>query len=778
MGPRRGVCMKMNARDDAGCGIEDEDLAALERFDLIHRTLVALMYNFVPRSGHPGGSVSAGRIMQALLFVTMDTDVARPALLDQDCMVLGAGHKAMGLYALLALQDEVLCQAMPALIPTGSRERLRLEDLLGFRRNPTQDTPLFLRYSSRALDGHPTPATPTVHVATGPSGVGLAMGVGLALGLADCHGEHSPRVHVIEGEGGLTPGRVSEAMACASASELRNLVLHVDFNQATIDSNRCCRSGRTPGDYVQWDPAELAYLNDFNVIEVDDGFDLRLIVRAQRAAMEPPGTQPTCIVYRTVKGWRYGIEGKASHGAGHAFCSPAFYKALEPFEQTFGILFDRFDEEATTARLVEQAYMDSLLVVRRALAGDGDTTRRIAAFVERSRARLAQRRRDPRPDAPRLARMYEDPDVMSSRTPDALFLAPGTSIALREQLGRSLGHLDRISSGAILGAAADLLDSTSLSLLGEGHEHGFFAATSRPGSRLVSAGGICEDAMAGVMAGVSSTGERMGVASSYAAFLAPLSHIAARCHAIGQQARREVTGEPANPVLMIMGHASLKTGEDGPTHADPQPLQMYQENFPQGSCITLTPWEPSEVWPLLSAAIRARPAVVAAFVTRPAEVVPDRVTLGIPPAELSTQGVVRVRRAHQGHPGRAVAVVIQGSGVATEFFLGVLPELDASGLALDVILVTSVELYDRLEPEQRRAIVEPGLTDRAMGITDFTLPTLYRFVTSAEGREASLHPFRQGAYLGSGRADRVLAQAGLDAASQLRTVLQWAEKGR
>jgi len=36
------------------------------------------------------------------------------------------------------------------------------------------------------------------------------------------------------------------------------------------------------------------------------------------------------VVYRTVKGWQYGIEGRASHGAGHGLCSDGFYAALQP----------------------------------------------------------------------------------------------------------------------------------------------------------------------------------------------------------------------------------------------------------------------------------------------------------------------------------------------------------------------------------------------------------------------------------------------------------------
>ena len=36
-------------------------------------------------------------------------------------------------------------------------------------------------------------------------------------------------------------------------------------------------------------------------------------------------------------------------------------------------------------------------------------------------------------------------------------------------------------------------------------------------------------------------------------------------------------------------------------NADPQALQLLQENFAPGGAITLTPWEPAEVWPLYAA---------------------------------------------------------------------------------------------------------------------------------------------------------------------------------
>ena len=43
------------------------------------------------------------------------------------------------------------------------------------------------------------------------------MWLGLAFSLRDHYGEDAPKVHLLEGEGGLTPGRVYEAVASASA---------------------------------------------------------------------------------------------------------------------------------------------------------------------------------------------------------------------------------------------------------------------------------------------------------------------------------------------------------------------------------------------------------------------------------------------------------------------------------------------------------------------------------------------------------------------------------
>ncbi|MCX5783729.1 MAG: hypothetical protein NTW04_04760, partial [Elusimicrobia bacterium] len=277
--------------------IPPSDANFFEDIDLIYRSLCAALYNYVPGSGHPGGSISSGRIVQNLIFETMDYDFSDPDRQDADIISYAAGHKAMGLYAVWALRNELVRIGGGTL--AAEKRQIRLEDLLGFRRNPTQGTSLFKKFRVKPLDGHPTCATPFVKVATGASGVGLGSSAGLALAAMDIYPDNPPFVNIIEGEGGMTPGRVHETIASAATIQLKNVILHIDWNQASIDSERVCPENGKPGDYVQWTPAELMRLHDWNVIAVADGHDFSQINAAQKLAKNIPNNQPTAIVYRT-----------------------------------------------------------------------------------------------------------------------------------------------------------------------------------------------------------------------------------------------------------------------------------------------------------------------------------------------------------------------------------------------------------------------------------------------------------------------------------------------
>lgn len=752
--------------------LTENDVAQLEKLDAVYRTLCAMLYNYVPMSGHPGGSISSGRIVASLLFDTMSVDLGDPDRDDADVLSYAAGHKALGLYAMYALRNELVRLAAPDLLPA-AESQLRLEDLLGFRRNPDNDTPFFHELGSKALDGHPTPSTPFVKLATGASGVGMASSLGLAAAMNDWFGDDAPFVHILEGEGGLTPGRAAEALAFAGTASLKNAIVHVDWNQSSIDSDRVTREGDTPGDYVQWDPCELFYMHDWNVIYVPDGTDFQRIVAAQQRALAITNGQPTAIVYRTTKGWHYGIEGRASHGAGHKLCSAGFFTSL-PIESDLELPrcgeITQCDNGHDAAK-VEQCFRAALMSVRNYLANDRELGWFIADRVAAARERLDAARRQQRADAPSIDDAYTLASIAT--LPRELELQAGSETTLRAQLGKSIGFLNKFSGGAFFVAAADLLGSTSISEGAKEFPSAFFNAKSARESRTLSTGGICEDAMSGILTGISTFGKHIGVGASYGAFLAPLGHIAARLHAIGNQARFERTGSPARPTILICGHAGLKTGEDGPTHADPQPLQLLQENFPPGAMITLTPWEPSEIWPLLSAALSRRPSVIAPFVTRPNERVLDREALGLAPASEAVKGVYLLRKARG---QRAATIVLQESGVAYAFVTEALPMLQRDGVEVDAYYVASAELFDLLPPAERERIFPEERAREAIGITGFTLPTMYRWIASARGREMTMHPYMHGRYPGSGSGRAVIAEAGLDGVSQYQQIVKFVQR--
>ncbi len=776
-GPRRAVYIDISEEiKNTGNPLTDEQLKAFETFDSVYRSLCAVMYNYVPMSGHPGGSISSGRFVEAILFDAMDYDVSDPERGDADVISYAAGHKALGLYAMWALRNEVVRAGASDLLASDVKLQLRLEDLLGFRRNPVTNTPLFKKFNSKPLDGHPTPATPFVRLSTGASGVGVATSVGLAFGAADYWGANAPRVHIVEGEGGMTPGRVGEAMAAVGTASLANAIMHIDWNQASIDSNHVCRDGEEPGDYVQWNPMEFAYLHDWNVIYVADGSDFQQIVAAQRKVRAIDNGQPTAIVYRTTKGWKYGIEGRASHGAGHKLCTDGFYEAVAPLLKMTGESFQICEDDwqrcggGSKPDVMEQCFWEALLVVRKTFEDKLVNVDLFAGRLKDARERLDCLKRKPRDKAPDVEAIYKTAEKEKGGVPDELKLEPGSKTTLRGELGKALNYYNKVSGGAILAASADLLGSTSVLTVGKGFPDGYYNAVTNPGSRICSIGGICEDAMAGILTGLSTYGRHIGAGSSYSAFIAALGHIPSRLHAIGGQARDAIIpGDPYKPYFLICAHAGVKTGEDGPTHADPQALQLLQENFPKGTMMTLTPWDPQEMFTIVSEALAKRPCIIAPFVTRPNEPVVDRKALGLAPLTAAATGVYKLREANGKGDG---TVVLQGSGITFAFILETLPLLAKEGLDINVYYVASAELFDSLSADQQEAIFPVALQNEAMGITGFTLPTMYRWIRSERGRASTIHPFQKGHFLGSGQADKVIAEGGLDGESQFKGVVQ------
>ena len=583
---------------------------------------------------------------------------------------------------------------------------------------------------------------------------------------------------MVEGEGGLTPGRVAEALAAAGTASLDNLVVHVDWNQASIDSNRVCREDGTPGDYVQWTPMELFYLHDWNVIEVPDGRDFQQVIAAQRMAASMATGQPTAIVYRTVKGWRYGIEGRASHGAGHKLCSDGFYHALAELSGRTSCALPSCEGSGHRCEMGQDGptVMEAVLLRRAPAAAQGDRGR--PASRRRPWRRGSTRRasgstrsgRKAREGAPRVEAVYELA-AAGRRPPAELALKPGTVTTLRGELGRALQHYNKASGGALLVGAADLLGSTSVNTVAAGFGEGFWNAAKNPAARTLSIGGICEDAMAGILSGLATFGRHVGVGSSYGAFLAPLGHIAARLHAIGAQAR--APHGPWSPFLLVCAHAgpqdrrgrahprrpaaaAAPAGELPPRDVDhPHPVGPRRDLDAAGGGL---PPPAGGHRPVRDAAERdgARPRRPRA---RPGRGRGDR---RLPPAQAEGQG-----RRHDRAAGERRRLRLPRAGAAAP----------REGRDRPARLLRGERGAVRPAAGGGAEAHLPGgaRARGASGITGFTLPTLFRWVVSDLGRAHTLHPFKKGHFLGSGQGPVVLAEAGLDGASQAQAIRAYVE---
>lgn len=212
-------------------------------------------------SGHPTTCLSCAEITSVLFFDELRWDPADPSGRDADVFVLSKGHAAPILWAALREAGAIT------------------DDLLSLRR------------STSPLEGHPTPNSPWVRVATGSLGQGLSAAAGMAWGRKL---DRTPaRVYALLGDGESAEGSVWEAAQFASYFALDNLC-------AIVDVNRLGQSGATMygHDTSVYEARFRAFGWDVAVV---DGHDVAALRAAFGRARGTTG-RPFAVVARTLKG--------------------------------------------------------------------------------------------------------------------------------------------------------------------------------------------------------------------------------------------------------------------------------------------------------------------------------------------------------------------------------------------------------------------------------------------------------------------------------------------
>ena len=169
----------------------------------MRRELITTLHKI--QTGHPGGSLSCCEILCTLYFHIMKTDPNNPKWEDRDRLILSKGHAAPMLY---------LCLAHKGFFP--------MEELQT------------LRQAGSMLQGHPCASkTPGVELSTGPLGLGLSAGLGMAEAAKLTGKDYN--VFVILGDGELQEGAIWEGALSGAKYKPGNLIAILDNNGVQLD---------------------------------------------------------------------------------------------------------------------------------------------------------------------------------------------------------------------------------------------------------------------------------------------------------------------------------------------------------------------------------------------------------------------------------------------------------------------------------------------------------------------------------------------------------------
>ena len=215
------------------------------------------------QTGHPGGSLSCTEILTLLYQEKLHIDAANPKMPGRDYFILSKGHAAPMLYLNLAEKGFFPKEELPTLRQMGS-----------------------------ILQGHPCAhKTPGVELSTGPLGLGLAAGLGMAL--SQRLQGFDNRVYVLLGDGEIQEGAVWEAAMSASKFAADNLIGILDNNGVQLD-------GTLEEVMPMGNIGEKFAAFGWRVLECD-GHDIGQLSDTLDQARERTG-RPTMVIAKTVKG--------------------------------------------------------------------------------------------------------------------------------------------------------------------------------------------------------------------------------------------------------------------------------------------------------------------------------------------------------------------------------------------------------------------------------------------------------------------------------------------
>ncbi len=213
--------------------------------------------------GHLAPGFSCTEILVALYDEILKIDPGNPHWKDRDRFILSKGHGCMPLYVLLADKGFFDKKYLDRFCKPGS--------ILGC-------------HPDRKL-------IPGLEATTGSLGLGLSIGVGMAL--AGKHDKNDYRVFVLLGDAECQEGTIWEALMYAGSNELDNLTVIVDYNRYGATARIKDTSNINPL------PEKLKAFN-FSVTEVN-GHDFSELLPALKSVPHKEKI-PSAVIAQTTKG--------------------------------------------------------------------------------------------------------------------------------------------------------------------------------------------------------------------------------------------------------------------------------------------------------------------------------------------------------------------------------------------------------------------------------------------------------------------------------------------
>ena len=601
-------------------------------------------------SGHPGTPMALAPVAYTLWQRFLRFDPADPIWPGRDRFVLSAGHASMLLYSLLYLAG---VKAVDPDYEVVGHPAVSLKDIESFR-----------QLDSRA-PGHPEYRwTSGVETTTGPLGQGVATSVGMAIA-GKWQGARYNRpgyelfdfdVYAIAGDGCFMEGVSNEAASIAGHLKLDNLCWIYDNNQITID-------GKT---HLAYDDDVAARFMGYgwNVTRVGDANDTELIATAFEE-FKGEGGRPTLIIVDSHIG--YGSPHKVDTSAAHG--EPLGEEEVRETKRAYG-----WPEDAQF--LVPDGVHEHFA------AGIGKRGAELSAAWKELLGSYARENGDLAAEI-EAQQARELPAGWDAEIPS--FDADAKGIATRKA-SQQVENAIAARLPWLLAGSADLTDSTSVRLSGEGDHD--FEPGAYDGRQLHL--GIREHESAAICNGLSLSKLRP-LWSTYLTF-SDYARPAIRLSALMEL-----------PTIHLFTHDSIGLGEDGPTH---QPVEQLASLRAIPGLDVIRPADANEVAEAWRAAIDRHHQPVALVLTRQNVPVFDRSKYAS--AEGLRRGAYVLADPEDGDP--ELILIATGSEVALA--LSAHEELLAEGIRSRVVSMPCCELFDRQDPEYRAQVLPPSVTAR------------------------------------------------------------------